>query len=274
MKKLLPSIFVVLSFLLLALPSQAQIVITYEGYSTGGTMPGSASDFFFPNASNYPGQPNFFSNQGGNNAYSQLTSFSIVGGVNGVNGDSSYSSIITPAGGSPILTGDIQASGNPAPAAAFEPGLAGSLTMDGDYNANFDYNDFNVYLMYSNTGGTFQDLSITLAPILLTGPSAGTSATVLLDGLPADAPTDTNVASNTADYLEFNVQGLATAMETQNNLAFVVSTTNELGIPSQSLSNISYIGALSFQEVPEPSTYAMMLGGLVLLGVCVRRRVA
>ena len=31
---------------------------------------------------------------------------------------------------------------------------------------------------------------------------------------------------------------------------------------------------LTFTETPEPSTYAMMLGGLVLLGFCVRRRVA
>jgi hypothetical protein len=29
---------------------------------------------------------------------------------------------------------------------------------------------------------------------------------------------------------------------------------------------------LTFDAIPEPCTYAMMLGGLVLLGFCVRRK--
>jgi hypothetical protein len=34
------------------------------------------------------------------------------------------------------------------------------------------------------------------------------------------------------------------------------------------------LGAVVLRDVPEPSTYAMMLGGLALLGICVRRKLA
>jgi hypothetical protein len=262
-KSLIP-LLVLLSAAMMSLPARAQVIVSYVGSSSGGTMPGSATDFFFPNQSNYPGQPSFTSNQGGNTTYSHLTSFSIVGGVNGVNGGGSYSSIVTPAGGPAILTGDIEATGNPAPSMAFEPGLAGSLSTDGSYNSHFNYNDFNVYLMYSNTGSiSHTDLSVTLSPILLTGPSAGTSANVLLDGI--QAPLDINTNTATADYLEFNVQGLGTAMQSFNNLAFVVTNSNT--------GDLSYIGAISFQsvaEAPEPGTWALMLGGVGAL-VFVRR---
>jgi len=39
-------------------------------------------------------------------------------------------------------------------------------------------------------------------------------------------------------------------------------------------SGTGYVGAVSFESVPEPSTWGMMAGGVALLGFCVRRKLA
>jgi hypothetical protein len=245
MKKNLCAVLGFLSLALFALPSQAQINITYEGYSTGGTMPGSPTDFIYFNNINYPpGGPS----QNNGTVYSQLSSFSFAGGVSGDFGNSgTFSSIVTPAGGAPLLTGEIDAYGNVA--FAVEPGnptgnLAASL------NTGFNLNDFNVYMMYSNTGGPFQvypgpfhDSTISLAPrssVQTGGPyGGGTPTTVSLDG--TQAPVDNNTNQSTAYYLEFNVTGLATAIGNGVSPDLVASATGFDGI--------TYIGALSFQSV-------------------------
>jgi hypothetical protein len=43
---------------------------------------------------------------------------------------------------------------------------------------------------------------------------------------------------------------------------------------AQDGNGVGEINALSLREIPEPSTYAMMLGGLAVLAFCVRRRLA
>jgi len=252
----------VLALASFGLPSNAQVV-TYVGASTGATMPGSASDFVFFNNSTYPGAvsgTNRNTNYNDSNPYSVLTSFSFIGGVNSENGSSSYSSINTPApGGSLLPTGDIQASGSGfTPALAFEPGTDGSYTTDGSFNSGFNYNDFDVYLMYSNTGGTLQDTAISLsASSLSTHLPVGTPATVSLDGLLADPPADTNVNQATAYYVEFNITGLKTALQSDDSIVFTAFATHT--------GSIAYIGAASFESVPEPKTWAMLFSGIGLL---------
>jgi hypothetical protein len=246
---------------LLALPGHAQVV-TYVGSSTGGAMPGSATDFIFFNTSTYPGSTsNTNRNTNSDSADSVLTSFSFIGGVNAVDGSGSYSSIVTPAGGSALPTGDIQAFGSGVtPALAFEPGVNGSYTTDGGFNSAFNYNDFNVYLMYSNTGGTGVDTAISFsASSLATGLPVGTAAVVPLDGIAGDPPADTNTTATTADYAEFNVTGLGNALQADDSIVFTVSATHA--------GDFAYIGAASFESVsvPEPRTWAMLLGGFGVL---------
>jgi hypothetical protein len=57
---------------------------------------------------------------------------------------------------------------------------------------------------------------------------------------------------------EFNIRGLVA------NETFTVGAISTGGA--------AYIGGLSFEAVPEPSTYAMMLGGVALLVFCIRRK--
>jgi hypothetical protein len=260
------SVLGALALALFVLPGQAQVV-TYVGSSNGGTMPGSASDFIFFNTSTYPADVSGTNrNTNSDSASSVLTSFSFIGGVNAIDGSSAFSSIVTPAGGSPLLTGDIQASGSGfTPALAFEPGVNGSYSTDGGFNSSFNYNDFNVYLMYSNTGGSYQDTALSFAALSLnTGLPVGTPAVVPLDGLLADPPADTNSNPDTAYYVEFNVTGLATALQSDDSIVFTVSATHA--------GDIAYIGAASFESVPEPRTWTMLLGGIGSLLALLRFR--
>jgi hypothetical protein len=172
MKIHLKTCLVIVALGFLTVHSHAQIVVTYEGYSEDSTMPGSSTDFVFFNQNTYPQSgPNTDNN--GTDGYSKLNSFSIAGGVGGY-GYVSDNTITTPAGDS-LFTGDVQADGSLA--FGVEPGS----------NSSFNYDDFNIYIMYANTG-LLEDTSIGLY-----SRSSGTngSATVTLDG--GAAPSDFNL---------------------------------------------------------------------------------
>jgi hypothetical protein len=263
---------------LLALPGRAQVTVTYVGASSGGTMAGSDTDFFFPNTTNFPGYPGTAystdTTAPTSLPYADLTSFYVFGGISSQNSGSGFSSIVTPAGGSPTPTGDLIAAGDVS--FGLIPGLTQNFfgATAAGLNANFNYNDFYIYLMYSNVGGTLIDTTVTVAPDYFDGSnlgSVGTAVTIDLNGGsgPLDAPEDNNTTSTTAKYLEFHVQGLGAEIPVANadgKLAFInVSATGSTGN--------TYIGAVSF-EVPEPSTWAMLLGGvgMLLAGQRLRRK--
>jgi hypothetical protein len=108
-------------------------------------------------------------------------------------------------------------------------------------------------------GAGLQDTAISFFPVSLTlGTPVGTAAVIPLDG--ALAPTDTNINPDTAYYLEFNVTGLQTALQSDDSIVFTVSATHNDGDPG-----IAYIGAASFESVPEPQTGALLLGGASML---------
>jgi hypothetical protein len=109
------------------------------------------------------------------------------------------------------------------------------------------------------------DTTVTVGPDSFNGSavgSLGTAVTVDLNGGsgPLDAPEDNNTDPSTAKYLEFHVQGLGTEIPVANAdslLAFI-------GVTATGSTPTTYIGAVSFESVPEPSTWAMFLGaGLI-----------
>ena len=135
-----------------------------------------------------------------------------------------------------------------------------SFTL-GSGDANFNYSNFNVYVLYDNTsfgpdnydGNSIDDQIALAAGADATGASA-TAITVSDPSVKID---------NEGRYVEFNVQGLQAGDE------FTIAASD-----LNSGNNTAYIGAVSLESAPEPPTYAMMLGGLALLGFCVRRKLA
>jgi hypothetical protein len=55
---------------------------------------------------------------------------------------------------------------------------------------------------------------------------------------------------------------------------FTAGSTTQTFTFDSSVSGIGAIDAIVVEEIPEPSTWAMMFGGLALLGFCVRRKLA
>ena len=143
---------------------RAQIVITAVG-STGyvNQQPGLSNDFIDFFSGNYPmGGPsiNNVSLPSGT-VTSDYSSFSFAGGVAGGNSDTNNFSTITTPQGQSFLTGVLRASsGSDLP--AFSSTIAFAVEPTGDQNV--DYNDFYIYVMYSNTNGTDNDGEIWVAP--------------------------------------------------------------------------------------------------------------
>ena len=246
MKTLL--LFFTLSVLTLSAFGQG-VTITYVGTTTGSTLPGATNDFIFFNQSNYPvGGPST------DNVLpdSHLSSFYFAGGVNGANASNTSATINSPLG-TPIQTGELQ---------SHDSQLAFAIVPTG--NANFNYNDFNVYYAVSTTGGSSNDLDVGLDSV-----THDTSAGAGYGSHPGHfAPVvDNSTGSNTAQFVEFNVQGFGSDIQGQTGTELLVGSAIASSGPN-------YISAISFEAVavPEPSTYAMMLGGMALLGICVRRK--
>jgi hypothetical protein len=64
---------------------------------------------------------------------------------------------------------------------------------------------------------------------------------------------------------------VTTGPDAIDSVTVVDSTVDSFGRVDMTLDNLTY-GIVNPSAVPEPSTYAMMLGGLALLGSCVRRK--
>jgi hypothetical protein len=113
---------------------------------------------------------------------------------------------------------------------------------------NFNFADFNVYVLIGNFGWTIDSMAL----------AEGTDAT----GMSATSTpvTDTYEGTSAGQVVEFNITG-ASAGD-----VFTIATTSSI--------NTEYIQGVSFESVPEPSTYALMLGSVVFLGICVRRKLA
>jgi archaellum component FlaF (FlaF/FlaG flagellin family) len=264
-----------LAFLSTLATAVAQTVTpTYEGATVSVLQPGLATDFidFYGGNYDYAGQTSindvYVNNNGTQVLTSDLTDFTINGGVvPGNAGNNPYSTITTPAGQT-FLTGDVETN----------PGLAFAITpLDSSFNpaspGGFNFDNFNVYLMISNTGGTITDATVSIDPRYYsfgTNPAFGTNDVAVTD----------NIVLNRsgAEYIEFNIRGLGTA--DADALAANPSAPNfpDLVVSANFADGTgvgdAYIGGVSFESVvPEPSTWALLLaGGLGLLVAFGRRR--
>jgi len=148
-----------------------------------------------------------------------------------------YSSLINPAGNS-------QGTG-----IVFSHNLANTnlATFTLGSNPTFNYADFNIYVLYDNTTGDSNSIDGSIS-IGAGTDATGVSATTVSVTDPVDKPTDAG------RIVTFNIQGLAAGDQ------FTIAA---LGLPSGNVTD--YIGAVSFESAPEPSTYAMIAGGLILL---------
>jgi hypothetical protein len=176
-------------------------------------------------------------------------------------GNQYYSSIDLPGGSSPVLTGIVYLHSTYDPPNN-DPANMATVTLGN--SATFNYADFNLYVLYSNADvpvgepppGNEQtrDLGISIA---LGDDATNPAAT----GYKFVSVSDTNTSTSQARYMEFNIQGLASGD------TFTLAAAPLNGAPA-------YLGGISFESLPEPSTYAMMLGAVALLGFCVRRKLA
>jgi hypothetical protein len=197
------------------------------------TFPGSSVDFtLFGNPTTYP---TVNTNGGGPGTQpTNLTDFSVAGADTKMyQGNGNFANVIAPDGSTAYTGIFFNDSGN-------TPDLA-TVTLG---NTSFDYGNFNLYVMFGNSDGV-QDATLSLTI------GATTYSADVTDRGSAKGASNVQVE-------EFNIKGLAA------NDTFTVGATSTGGADS--------IGGLSFESVPEPSTYAMMLGGLSMLGLFVRRR--
>lgn len=235
---LLPALLLAASFS--TAPVHGAVQVTGSDGGVISQMPGSATDYiFFPNNS------------------SDLTDFSVTAvstsgqPTGGYGGNQYYSTIETPAGNSSLTGIYFQHSPYSVPNNA----TADLVTFTLGSSATFNYSNFDVFVLYSNAdvgqtdGSNFQtrDLSFSLAP--------GSTA---LGGYSVNV-TDTNIDTTKARYMEFNVQGLS-AGET-----FTIAA-GPLG------QDPAYIGGVSFVSAPEPSTWALLLAGSLVVAAAARSR--
>jgi hypothetical protein len=118
-------------------------------------------------------------------------------------------------------------------------------------HAKFNYGDFNLFVMFGNGSGDGQvrDTALTVTDV-----TKGVALTFSVSDTNT-SPADLGVAS----FAEFHIVG--------------ASSGDVLQIGATSPPFLNYIGGVSLlAEVPEPSTYALMLGGFVFLVFMAVRR--
>jgi hypothetical protein len=247
-----PALLVVAS-----LPALAAVNITpASSPTTGGTMPGSATDYvFFGNPANFPGLPYYGVPYGGTNPPQPgvLTDFTMTAGSDAGGqfaGTSGYSNINGPAGSSEssIATGDV-----------FGPGSSGGDKPDivnftlGTPGSSFNFSDFYVYVMFGNGPGDAND-HITDIDFSVLSSSSSPLATVT----PVSV-TDDNTSTSVAYFEKFEITGAS------------ADDIIEIGSGADSPYS-SYLGGVSFAEAPEPSTWALMFAGIAFLGFRLRNK--
>jgi hypothetical protein len=249
------SILTVSAFLMGAsFSASAAVGITDSPDGTLSTMPGSAADYtFFGNASEFPGLAHYDGTHSGQPTV--LTDFTVAAGANAggqYSGDSNYSLINGPTGSleSSVGTGDLF-----GPQNSQAPNMV-DFTL-GTPGSTFNFSDFDVFVMYGNGPGDPND-HITNIDLSVLSPS--------LSVLASDAPvlvTDANTSTSVAFFEEFHITGASAGDVIQ--LGTGAADTGLLHPSSP------YLGGVSF-EVPEPSTWAMMLAGIAFLGFRMRSK--
>ena len=251
------------SLALFSVSARAQVITTVGSETNGSTLPGSPSEYIIFNGSNY--------NEIGGDAaasYKNLPDFEIVGGESQYSGNGGFSTINTPGGAASLRTGGIISTN--AIAVGLE--LLGTISPTGFASDGFDFNDFNIYVAVDNAltadgaftptnpGATiYDDTSVGLDARLDNVELTPVSATI----------TSHNSSLSAADYVEFNVTGLGTAVAA--NEAAHPGTNNDLVLRIfKPNGDDAVLGGISFESAPEPSAYAMMGLGLLAL-IAIRR---
>ncbi len=220
-------------------------------------MPGSSSQYIFFNGSNY--------NQAGGDApatYKNLPDFEIVGGEAEYAGDAGFSTVSTPGGGASLRTGGIISTNNIA--VGIE--LLGSISPTGLAADGFNFNDFNIYVMVDDAptstvqGHVFDDTSVGLDARINNTELTPVGITL----------TSQNTSLLAADYVEYNVVGLGTAVAASE--AANPGTNNDLVLRVFKQDGTSAVlGGISFASVPEPTGFATMFFGAAALFSLMRR---
>jgi hypothetical protein len=222
------------------LTTRAQMITPSAGGSLG-TMPGSATDYtFFGNANQFPHITNYYGNT---TQPTVLTDFTVAPGANGgatYEGDNRYSTINGPVGsGEPnVQTGILFGGGADPDLVDFTLGTPGST---------FNFSDFETYVMYGNGygDGGVRDTSISASLYSSTGALLATETVPIVDN---PAGSDGN-ASPVATFEDFQITG---------------ATSGDI-LRFGAVGNTTYLGGVSFESVPEPSTWIMMLAGVAFL---------
>ncbi len=240
-------ILVLFSFLAASPTVWAQLIVA-EGTTASDTMSGSPTDFTFisANTANYTGTPPGVYG-GVSDQPSVLTDFTMSAvdpsAQNIWGGGSGYSQIYAPGGSSLVQTGVVGAAALTQPATTTNVNLA-NITLSS--NTSFNYSDFYVYVMFDNIpgDGTAVDSAFTLS----LGNATATMTVVDSSGLGG--------SDTTAEFAKFEVTGAAPG------------DVLTLGATADMWYEKPYFSGVSFAEVgavPEPSTSALMMGGLLCL---------
>jgi hypothetical protein len=244
--------------------AHAQVLTTVGSETNGSTLPGSPSEYIIFNGSNY--------NEVGGDAagsYKNLPDFEIVGGESQYGGDSGFSTINTPGGAASQRTGGIVSTNTIA--VGLE--LLGTISPTGFASDGFNFNDFNIYVAVDNAlsaDGAFTAYNPNAT--IYDDTSVGLDAR--LDNVeltPVSAPiTSHNTSLSAADYVEFNVTGLGTAVAASE--AAHPGTNNDLVLRIfKPDGDDAVLGGISFESAPEPPTWAMMFVGAAGLLFAFRR---
>jgi hypothetical protein len=249
----LKGVFTVSAFILSACLSASAQVITPTSLGNLTTMPGSATDFtLFGNSTQFP----TLNNNGGDfgNQPTVLHDFVIAVGADATNtygGNSGAYSVIN----APVGSGDTGVTTG----ILYNNSSSGTNLVDftlGKPGSTFNFSDFNVYVMYGNAHDGYEiDTSIDATLLSPAGPDQMTLTSSSPTVIDSNASKDGNYTE--ATFEEFTIKGAS------------AGDVLQLGAGGW-----GYLGGVSFLSVPEPSTYAMMLGGLALLGVLIRRKSA
>jgi hypothetical protein len=258
----------VLLALLVAVPARATILISPGTITSSSTMPGQLTDFtFFGNPLQFPagvGSVTHNYTSGIAMQPSLLTDFIPVVGSNatatygaqnntgGVNFNPAYGSITDPAG-TLEKTGIIYGAAAPS-GVTTDPDLVSFIL--GPNTGTFNFADFDVYVMVSNAPGAGLSDTELLASVEDATGAVGLTPTV------GFSITDNTTTVGTATFADFHITGASSGDVLELGAVATPGTT-------------PYLSGVSFRSnttaAPEPSTNALMLGGLAMLGLLFRR---
>ena len=220
-----------------SLSASAQIIITSTYLGNLGQMPGSPTDYsFLGNPAQFPTIINY--GGGGSPNMGVRTDFTLSPVVDeAFGGNSGYSSIKNPLGVT-TQTGILFGRDGSTNQSVL------TLTL-GTGSATFNYKDFNLYVMYGNYIGN-ADTFISVKDV--------TAGTPLYEEAVVDTNTNPATDHSLAAFEELNITGASAGDE------LIIGATAGAG-------GLNYLGGVSLESVatPEPSIWAMLLGGVSFL---------